>query len=58
VLPGIQHKLPNVVAGIHEGHNEIDARVGLFSNCGEGAVTLPDNLLIDKWEELKQVKGG
>jgi UDP:flavonoid glycosyltransferase YjiC (YdhE family) len=30
VLLGIQHQLPMVVAGIHEGKNEICARVGYF----------------------------
>lgn len=30
VLLGIQHKLPLVVAGVHEGKNEINARVGYF----------------------------
>lgn len=30
VLLGIQHKLPMVVAGVHEGKNEICARVGYF----------------------------
>ena len=30
VLLGIQHKLPMVVAGLHEGKNEINARVGYF----------------------------
>ncbi len=30
VLLGIQHKLPLVVAGVHEGKNEICARVGYF----------------------------
>ena len=30
VLLGIQHKLPLVVAGIHEGKNEINARIGYF----------------------------
>jgi MGT family glycosyltransferase len=30
VMLGIRHKLPLVVAGIHEGKNEINARVGYF----------------------------
>lgn len=30
VLLGIQHKLPLVVAGVHEGKNEINARIGYF----------------------------
>jgi len=30
VLLGIQNKLPMVVAGIHEGKNEINARIGYF----------------------------
>jgi UDP:flavonoid glycosyltransferase YjiC (YdhE family) len=30
VLLGIQHKLPLVVAGVHEGKNEICARIGYF----------------------------
>ena len=30
VLLSIQHQLPMVVAGIHEGKNEINARVGYF----------------------------
>jgi UDP:flavonoid glycosyltransferase YjiC (YdhE family) len=30
VLLGIQHELPLVVAGIHEGKNEINARIGYF----------------------------
>ncbi len=30
VMLGIQNKLPMVVAGIHEGKNEINARVGYF----------------------------
>jgi UDP:flavonoid glycosyltransferase YjiC (YdhE family) len=30
VLLGIQNKLPMVVAGVHEGKNEINARVGYF----------------------------
>ncbi len=30
VLMGIQHRLPLVVAGIHEGKNEICARIGYF----------------------------
>lgn len=31
VMLGIQHQLPLVVAGIHEGKNEINARVGYFN---------------------------
>jgi UDP:flavonoid glycosyltransferase YjiC (YdhE family) len=31
VLLSIQHQLPMVVAGIHEGKNEINARVGYFN---------------------------
>jgi UDP:flavonoid glycosyltransferase YjiC (YdhE family) len=30
VMMGIQHKIPMVVAGVHEGKNEICARVGYF----------------------------
>ena len=30
VMLGIQHKVPMVVAGVHEGKNEIAARVGYF----------------------------
>ena len=30
VLLGIQNKLPMVVAGVHEGKNEINARIGYF----------------------------
>jgi hypothetical protein len=30
VMQGIQHKVPMVVAGLHEGKNEICARVGYF----------------------------
>lgn len=30
VMMGIQHKVPMVVAGVHEGKNEICARVGYF----------------------------
>lgn len=30
VMLGIEHKLPLVVSGIHEGKNEINARVGYF----------------------------
>ena len=30
VLLSIQHALPMVVAGVHEGKNEINARVGYF----------------------------
>jgi MGT family glycosyltransferase len=30
VLLGIQHGLPMVVAGVHEGKNEINARIGYF----------------------------
>src|SRR4030095_6122592 len=30
VLMGIQNKLPLVVAGVHEGKNEINARIGYF----------------------------
>jgi UDP:flavonoid glycosyltransferase YjiC (YdhE family) len=30
VLLGIQHQLPLVVAGVHEGKNEINARIGYF----------------------------
>jgi len=30
ILLGIEHKLPLVVAGVHEGKNEINARVGYF----------------------------
>ena len=30
VMLGIQNKLPLVVAGVHEGKNEINARVGYF----------------------------
>lgn len=30
VMLGIRHKLPMVVAGVHEGKNEINARVGYF----------------------------
>ena len=30
VLLGIQHQLPMVVAGVHEGKNEICARIGYF----------------------------
>ena len=30
VLLGIEHQLPMVVAGVHEGKNEIAARVGYF----------------------------
>lgn len=30
VLLGIEHKLPMVVAGVHEGKNEICARIGYF----------------------------
>lgn len=30
VMLGIEHKLPLVVAGIHEGKNEINARIGYF----------------------------
>lgn len=30
VMMGIQHKVPMVVAGVHEGKNEIAARVGYF----------------------------
>jgi UDP:flavonoid glycosyltransferase YjiC (YdhE family) len=30
VLLSIQHKLPMVVAGVHEGKNEINARIGYF----------------------------
>jgi UDP:flavonoid glycosyltransferase YjiC (YdhE family) len=30
VMLGIQHKLPLVVAGVHEGKNEINARIGYF----------------------------
>ncbi|MFT3677140.1 MAG: glycosyltransferase [Chitinophagaceae bacterium] len=31
VMLGIQHELPLVVAGIHEGKNEINARIGYFN---------------------------
>lgn len=31
VMLGIQHELPMVVAGVHEGKNEINARVGYFN---------------------------
>lgn len=31
VMLGIQHKLPLVVAGVHEGKNEICARIGYFN---------------------------
>jgi UDP:flavonoid glycosyltransferase YjiC (YdhE family) len=30
VMLGIQHNLPLVVAGVHEGKNEINARIGFF----------------------------
>jgi UDP:flavonoid glycosyltransferase YjiC (YdhE family) len=30
VMLGIQNKLPMVVAGVHEGKNEINARIGYF----------------------------
>lgn len=30
VMMGIQHKVPMIVAGVHEGKNEIAARVGYF----------------------------
>lgn len=30
VLLGIQNKIPMVVAGVHEGKNEINARIGYF----------------------------
>ena len=30
VMLGIQHRLPLVVAGVHEGKNEINARIGYF----------------------------
>lgn len=30
VMLGIQHELPLVVAGVHEGKNEINARIGYF----------------------------
>jgi UDP:flavonoid glycosyltransferase YjiC (YdhE family) len=30
VMLGIQHNLPLVVAGVHEGKNEINARIGYF----------------------------
>lgn len=33
VMLGIEHRLPMVVAGVHEGKNEIAARVGYFK-CG------------------------
>lgn len=31
VMLGIQHELPLVVAGVHEGKNEINARIGYFN---------------------------
>jgi UDP:flavonoid glycosyltransferase YjiC (YdhE family) len=31
VLMGIQNQLPLVVAGVHEGKNEINARIGYFN---------------------------
>ena len=38
VMLGIEHELPMVVAGIHEGKNEINARVGYF-NLGKNLRT-------------------
>ena len=38
VMLGIEHELPMVVAGIHEGKNEINARVGYF-NLGKNLNT-------------------
>ncbi len=48
VMLGIEHELPMVVAGIHEGKNEINARVGYF-NLGKNLKTeRPKPLQIQK----------
>ena len=48
VMLGIEHELPMIVAGIHEGKNEINARVGYF-NLGKNLKTeRPKALQIQK----------
>lgn len=46
VLMSIQHKLPMVVAGVHEGKNEICSRVGYFELGINLKTETPDPLLI------------
>jgi UDP:flavonoid glycosyltransferase YjiC (YdhE family) len=47
VMPGIENKLPLVVAGVHEGKNEINARVGYFE---------PGINLKTEWPKSQQIK--
>lgn len=53
VMLGIQHQLPLVVAGVHEGKNEINARIGYFELGKNLATEKPSpNQLLKAVEEV------
>ena len=52
VLLGIQHQLPLVVAGVHEGKNEINARIGYFELGKNLATETPTPMQLRKAVEV------